>query len=227
MKVSLVDIKGKKTELNLKFDLSSTADYKTILNQVVYVIRSQARVNLAKTLSRGMVQGSTKKPWRQKGTGRARVGTKRNPVWRGGGVAFGPTGQENYHKKNNKKAYQVALVKSLEEKAKQSSFWVVDGLEDLSKTQQARLYLDTKLGIDSNSKVLLISTVRPQAFLNLKNLKLIGLNQLSALDILGVAQVLITKADLDLLVDRNKYLGLTQVKAVAKSSKEKDDSASN
>ena len=62
---------------------------------------ANSRPNLAITKKRGQVSGSGKKPWRQKGTGNARVGSKRNPIWRGGGIAFGPTGLENYSKKIN------------------------------------------------------------------------------------------------------------------------------
>lgn len=227
MKLNLVNSKGKQSELGLKFDLNQDADYTTILNQVIYVVRSQARVNLAKTLSRGMVQGSTKKPWRQKGTGRARVGTKRNPVWRGGGVAFGPTGQENYHKKNNKKVYQLALIKSLEDKASQSKLWVVEGLEEISKTKQAMEYLTQKLKLDLGKKSLIVATIRPKAFVNIANLNMVGLNQLSALDVVSADQVIIGKSDLDILVDRSKHLEFIKAKPVTKSSKEKDDPASN
>ena len=64
---------------------------------------SARRINLAKTKTRGLVSGGGRKPWRQKGTGRARVGSSRSPIWRGGGITFGPTGSENYAKKLNKK----------------------------------------------------------------------------------------------------------------------------
>ena len=60
------------------------------------------RLNLAMTKTRGLVRGGGRKPWRQKGTGRARFGSSRNPIWRGGGVVFGPTGNENYKRKLSK-----------------------------------------------------------------------------------------------------------------------------
>src|SRR5580658_9500569 len=70
---------------------------------------ANGRGNLAVTKTRGLVSGGGRKPWRQKGTGRARFGSSRNPIWRGGGIAFGPTGQENYTKNLNIKAKRLAL----------------------------------------------------------------------------------------------------------------------
>ena len=67
-----------------------------LLKQAYDSYLTNGRINLAKAKSRGEVRGGGRKPWRQKGTGRARFGSTRNPIWRGGGVAFGPTGIENY-----------------------------------------------------------------------------------------------------------------------------------
>src|ERR1700678_2584307 len=67
-----------------------------LLKQAYLAYLANGRVNLAVTKTRGLVSGGGKKPWRQKGTGRARFGSSRNPIWRGGGIAFGPTGKETY-----------------------------------------------------------------------------------------------------------------------------------
>src|SRR5580698_5725607 len=74
---------------------------------------ANGRGNLAVTKTRGLVSGGGRKPWRQKGTGRARFGSSRNPIWRGGGIAFGPTGEENYSKQLNLKAKRLALRQAL------------------------------------------------------------------------------------------------------------------
>ena len=71
------------------------------------------RANYAKTKKRGEVSGGGQKPWSQKGTGRARFGSSRNPIWRGGGVAFGPTGLENYSRQLPKQAKQTAIRQAL------------------------------------------------------------------------------------------------------------------
>src|SRR5215813_5453673 len=74
---------------------------------------ANGRENLAVTKKRGEVSGGGKKPWKQKGTGRARFGSSRNPIWRGGGIVFGPTGEENYTKKMHTSAKRQALRQAL------------------------------------------------------------------------------------------------------------------
>src|ERR1700677_2179301 len=80
-------------------------------NYVAYL--ANGRENLAVTKTRGLVRGGGKKPWRQKGTGRARFGSSRNPIWRGGGIVFGPTGNENYTKKLPVNAKRIAIRQAL------------------------------------------------------------------------------------------------------------------
>src|SRR6267378_3250149 len=72
-----------------------------LLKQAYVAYLANIRENLAVTKTRGLVSGGGKKPWKQKGTGRARFGSTRNPIWRGGGIVFGPTGNENYSKSLN------------------------------------------------------------------------------------------------------------------------------
>lgn len=74
---------------------------------------ANGRANLAVTKTRGLVRGGGKKPWKQKGTGRARFGSSRVPIWRGGGITFGPTGLENYSKQLNTKAKRLAVRQAL------------------------------------------------------------------------------------------------------------------
>src|SRR5580658_2933500 len=74
---------------------------------------ANGRANLAITKTRGLIRGGGRKPWRQKGTGRARFGSSRNPIWRGGGIVFGPTGEENYKRNLNVKAKRLAIRQSL------------------------------------------------------------------------------------------------------------------
>src|SRR6266542_3979615 len=74
---------------------------------------ANGRDNLALTKTRGLVRGGGKKPWKQKGTGRARFGSSRNPIWRGGGIVFGPTGLENYTKKVPTQSKRLAIRQAL------------------------------------------------------------------------------------------------------------------
>src|SRR5690606_37688451 len=91
---------------------------------------ANGRDNLAVTKTRGLVSGGGKKPWRQKGTGRARFGSSRNPIWRGGGIAFGPTGEENYSVKVNVTAKRQALRQALSLKAADNRIAVIESFEN-------------------------------------------------------------------------------------------------
>src|SRR5580658_8625959 len=103
---------GTKATTAIKLDplvFSVEAKNHELLKAAYLTHLASSRDNLAVTKTRGLVSGGGRKPWKQKGTGRARFGSTRNPIWRGGGVAFGPTGEENYTKSLNAKAKRVAV----------------------------------------------------------------------------------------------------------------------
>jgi large subunit ribosomal protein L4 len=107
-----------------------------LMAEAVRIQQANARGGLANTKTRGEVSGGGKKPWKQKGTGRARVGSIRSPIWRHGGITFGPRSQRNWELKINKKAKTKALFMSLSDKAKDGKFIVVDGIKlDNAKTK--------------------------------------------------------------------------------------------
>src|SRR6185503_8469352 len=97
-----------------------------LMAEAVRVQQANARKGLAHTKTRGEVSGGGKKPWKQKGTGRARVGSTRSPIWRHGGVTFGPRSNRNWELKINKKAKTKALFMSLSDKAKDGKLIVID-----------------------------------------------------------------------------------------------------
>ena len=99
-----------------------------LLAEAVRVHLSNSRAGTSHTKTRGEVSGGGKKPWKQKGTGRARAGSTRGPIWRHGGVAFGPRSNQNWELKLNKKVKTKALFMALSEKAKESKFIVIDRL---------------------------------------------------------------------------------------------------
>ena len=90
-----------------------TPESHELLKQAYDAYLANGRLNLAVTKTRGLVSGGGKKPWKQKGTGRARFGSSRVPIWRGGGITFGPTGEENYSKQLNTKAKRLAIRQAL------------------------------------------------------------------------------------------------------------------
>jgi len=153
---------------------------------------ANSRTASATTLQRGEVRGGGKKPWKQKGTGRARFGSSRNPIWRGGGVVFGPRGNENYTKTITTTSKRVALRQalSLANKAKQI---VVLDFKTTGKTSETVKFLaDNKL----DRKVLLVVDEKTPEILratnNVQRLLLTRANYLSVYHILNADKIVIT-----------------------------------
>ena len=153
----------------------------------------------ATTLQRGEVRGGGKKPWKQKGTGRARFGSTRNPIWRGGGVVFGPRGNENYTKKISKNSKRVAIKQalSLANKAKKI---VVTDVKTTGKTSEVAKFLaDNKY----DRKVLIVVDEKTPAIIratnNLQNVLLIRANYLSVYHILNADTIIFTPKALSVL----------------------------
>lgn len=116
---------GKITIPKEVFGLSWNAD---LVHQVAASMRSNARDNIAHTKTRGEVSGTGKKPWQQKGTGRARHGSRRSPIWVGGGIAHGPRNDRNYDRKINKQAKTKALYTILSQKMRDGEILFIDAL---------------------------------------------------------------------------------------------------
>lgn len=150
------------------------------------------RTASATTLTRGNVRGGGKKPWRQKGTGRARFGSTRNPIWRTGGVVFGPSGNENYTKKLSTKSKRVAVRQALS-LANEAKKIVVKDIQTTGKTSEVASFLaDNKL----NRKVLLVVDEKTpeiiRATSNLQNVLLIGTKYLSVYHILNADHIVLS-----------------------------------
>lgn len=107
-----------------------------VLHEAVVAQRANARVAIAHTKQRGDISGGGKKPWKQKGTGRARQGSIRAPQWRGGGIVFGPRSNRNFSKKINQKVRRLALKMALSDKVFSGTLCIVDGIDEkLQKTK--------------------------------------------------------------------------------------------
>lgn len=130
---------GKITVPKEIFGLSWNAD---LVHQVTTSMRGNARDNIAHTKTRGEVSGTGKKPWQQKGTGRARHGSRRSPIWVGGGVAHGPRNDRNYTRKINKQAKTKALYTILSQKMRDGEILFVDSLAfGAPKARDAKIVL--------------------------------------------------------------------------------------
>lgn len=165
---------------------------------------ANGRVNLAKTKSRGMVRGSTRKHHRQKGTGRARVGAVSNPLWRSGGITFGPTGQENYSKRLNVKAKRLALRQALS--LKSDNVKVIETFECKDGKTATAVKLLGK--IEANGNVLIVVDTKSKelelAIRNLSDVKVVNANYLNVYDILNADCIVMTQPS---LVAINNWLG--------------------
>lgn len=138
IKAELKNIKGKKEgEINLPEEIFGMKANTDLIYQVIRAQQLSRRQNSAHTKERGEVRGGGRKPWRQKGTGRARHGSSRSPIWKGGGVTFGPRNERNYKKKINKKAKRKALFMVLSAKNEKGMiFFVSDFKVKESKTKE-------------------------------------------------------------------------------------------
>src|SRR6266480_1894352 len=136
MKISIKDIKGKSQgEHEVKFALVEDGKGTQAVHDAVVAYRAAQRMGTACTKNVGDVAGTNKKPWRQKGTGRARAGSFQSPLWRGGGVVFGPKPRD-FAKKVNTRTKQLALRKALSERLKSGDVVVVDEIKlDSPKTK--------------------------------------------------------------------------------------------
>ncbi len=149
---------------------------------------ANSRSSHAKTLKRGEVRGGGKKPWKQKGTGRARFGSTRNPIWRHGGVAFGRTGEENFTKKISKSAKKLAVKQALSLKNAEKAVIVLDEpVNMVGKTKEAA-NLMKKFGIQDKNVLAVVNEKTPnilRATNNIPNLKLVRATYLNVFDILN------------------------------------------
>ena len=110
-----------------------------LIQQAVVAQQANSRMNLAHTKDKSEVRGGGRKPWQQKGTGRARHGSIRSPLWRGGGITFGPTKYQNFSLKMNKKAKRKAILMGLSDKVANNNFIVLDNL-NLTEAKTKKLF---------------------------------------------------------------------------------------
>lgn len=159
------------------------------------------RLASATTLQRGEVRGGGKKPWKQKGTGRARFGSTRNPIWRGGGVVFGPRGNENYTKRISTTSKRVATKQALT-LANQAKKIVVKDIKTTGKTAEIVKFLaDNKF----DRKVLLVVDEKTpeiiRATSNLQNVLLIRAQYLSVYHILNADHIVLSTKSVPIIKD--------------------------
>lgn len=197
MKITVFNQKGEEvgttTLLKEIFEVKMNSD---LVHQVVVAQMANRRRVIAHTKGRGEVRGGGRKPWRQKGTGRARAGSIRSPLWRGGGVTFGPIKEKVFKKKVPKKMKRKALFMVLSEKAKNNLLIVLDDLKlEKAKTKMMKEVL-SKFPSWGKTTLLVLPKMDKNLILaarNLPKVKTIQAKDLNCLDLLSFKYLLLPK----------------------------------
>lgn len=165
-----------------------------LLKQAYETYLANGRDNLAVVKTRGLVSGGGRKPWKQKGTGRARFGSSRNPIWRGGGIVFGPTGSENYTMKLSTTAKRVAIRQALSLAVKADKVAVIEKL--VSKDGKTAELAKLLAKIDATRSALVVVASKTdelvRASRNLPEVKLVSAKYLNVYDILNAHNIVMT-----------------------------------
>ncbi|OGF21267.1 50S ribosomal protein L4 [Candidatus Falkowbacteria bacterium RBG_13_39_14] len=222
-RVNIYNIKAEKVdEVGLNPAIFEVEPKSELIYQALLAQMANSRKVLAHAKGRSEVRGGGKKPWKQKGTGRARHGSIRSPLWIGGGVTFGPTNERNFEAKINKKAKKKALDMVLSDKVSNGKIIVLDNLEmKEARTKEMKELLNNfrsvimtlpplKGGTEKQFfKTLLLHAGKAgnliKAGRNIEKLKIIGVNNLNIRDLLEYEYVMMPQAGLEIIDDLYNY----------------------
>ncbi len=197
---------GTKATVAVKLDASvfgvSPENHELVKSAYVAYL-ANGRGNLAVTKTRGLIRGGGKKPWKQKGTGRARFGSSRNPIWRGGGIVFGPTGNENYTHKLNVTAKRRAICQALSLAADSSKIIIIESLSFKDGKTSGAVSLLKKIGAFKN--ILIITDDKSDEIVratnNLQKVKLVQAKYVNVYDVMNADSIVITPPALSAISD--------------------------
>ncbi len=199
MKLDLYQQSGeKKGTVNANDSMFAAPVNDELMRLAVIRQLSNGRQATAHTKLRGEVRGGGKKPWRQKGTGRARFGSSRNPIWRGGGIAFGPRNTRNFEKQMPKKARRSALFSGLSQKASEKAIFALDKFElDAPKTKLFTAFLE-KLPVERSLLIVIAEkdVNFEKSVSNLPNVKVILVDYLNLHDLFKYEKVMFMESAL-------------------------------
>ena len=187
MPISVIDLTGKETS---SIDLSARKPNTKLVKELYYAYLGSVRNAHSKTKKRDEVRGGGRKPWRQKGTGRARIGSTRAPHWTGGGVVFGPTGAENYSKNHTNAARKKAYEDALYLKAEAGAVRNLKELPEIKKTKEAAALLKK---VSKGRRVLLVSDepINLRAFRNIAGTKITKPSGVTIADIVDADMIVL------------------------------------
>ncbi len=206
LKVTVKNTAGKDVkELALKESVFGLPGNDTLLHQIYVALQANKRVAIAHTKDRGERSGSGIKPWRQKGTGRARAGATRSPLWRKGGITFGPTKDRNFSKNTNAKMRQKAVMIALSEKVRAGKLLVLDVLTYPEK--KTKLFAQTLKDLSITGKSLTMAFALEEFALtqvsrNIPKIKNTLAENLNVVELLDHEYLLMTEAGVKVLEKR-------------------------
>lgn len=200
MNLPVVDQKAKKvSEIEVNESVFNSPVNDKVLAQYVYVYLSNQRESNAQTKDRSEVRGGGKKPWAQKGTGRARAGSSRSPIWRGGGVTFGPTNKTNWKRKLTKSFRASAFRNAFSKLNKAGLLNIVDTLE--IKDPSTKDAVEIQSNFDNPKKMMIVTSKKNEnlikSFSNIKKTKVVLISEVNVYDLLNGGKVLLEKETLD------------------------------
>lgn len=203
-KLKVLDVKGSPAgEMEVADSLLETGRGASAVHDAVVNYLATIRAGTASTLSKGEVAGSNKKPWRQKGTGRARAGYRQSPVWRGGGAAFGPK-PRTYGQKVNRKVARLAFRRAISEKIAADELIVIEALEMSAPKTKAFIELTKTLKING-AALFVVDAIEDNVKLSARNLKGIEVVRAQELDVYRLLKhntVVVTRAGMDVVAKR-------------------------
>ena len=192
--VAVYDQNGVKAEkkVNLNGDVFGIEPNTQVMFDAVQVYQANMRQATAKTKTRAEVRGGGKKPWRQKGTGRARAGSNRSPIWVGGGTVFGPSGNQNYKLSMNKKSHELAVKSALSVKAAEKNIVLLDSL-NVDKTKD---FVAVLSALNVAGKALIVlneeNEVVMKAARNVPGVKVVLTDNVCVYDVLNAEKLIFT-----------------------------------
>ena len=195
-KVELLNLKGEKVkDINLNEEIFGITPNKAVLNDAIILTMASLRQGTHKTKNRSEVSGGGRKPWRQKGTGRARQGSIRSVQWVGGGN-YGTPVPRDYSKKQNRKERRLALKSALSDKAMENAIIVVENIAlETPKTKEMMSVLEN-LKVADKKVLLVVNEFEDNTILasrNVQNLVLISAEEVNVLDVIGTDVMVITE----------------------------------
>ncbi|MFC1645123.1 50S ribosomal protein L4 [Patescibacteria group bacterium] len=207
-KVKVYNFKGEELkDIKLSEDIFGVKSNNDLVHQVYVALMANQRQSNAHTKNRAERTGSGRKPWKQKGTGRARTGSVKNPIWRKGGVIFGPTNERNYTKKINKKVNTIAIKTVLSEKARSESIVIFDKIESKNvKTKDIANALN-KVGVLGGSTLLVLDKDEKDAFMysrNIEKVNVVPADSLNVMDMLNNKSLVLSEGSIKHLEDKYK-----------------------